>query len=360
MKKTILAMLLVMTLCLSFLVACDSGSKSESSKPAEGSEASSEHESSPGSGEGSETAGGSETAPGSESEDSSESDEEQSEIGGGETLEKQYVRDGNYIYFGEYPQTLKSSDVTITKTVDERGYYLGSDGAYYAKVLSTPCVAGYKFSNGNEVKESTDFIKTHYYFKVEPIRWRIISEDEDSALVICDGIIANGSYDDYDSSYSISNSYADSDIRAWLNNEFYNTAFSELAKQVIMTVTLDNSASSTGFDTNDFACGDTEDKVFLLSYADVTNPEYGFSADPDEKDYARLMITSDYARATGVSISTDYESGYGTGDWWLRSPANGYHTYVRDITKRGECATLFFYDCNNVAMGIVPALRIKL
>ena len=100
--------------------------------------------------------------------------------------------------------------------------------------------------------------------------------------------------------------------------------------------------------------------MFLLSYADVTNPEYGFSADPDEKDYARLMITSDYARATGASISTDYESGYGTGDWWLRSPANGYHTYVRDITKRGECATFFFYDCNNDAMGIVPVLRIKL
>ena len=37
--------------------------------------------------------------------------------------------EGAYVLFGEYPQSLKASDVEITETVDERGYYLGSDGA---------------------------------------------------------------------------------------------------------------------------------------------------------------------------------------------------------------------------------------
>ena len=49
-----------------------------------------------------------------------------------------YTREGDYIYFGEYPQTIKANDVQITDTVDSRGYYLGADGEYYAKVVSNP------------------------------------------------------------------------------------------------------------------------------------------------------------------------------------------------------------------------------
>ena len=53
-----------------------------------------------------------------------------------------YTRDGDYIYLGEFPQTLKADDVTITDTIDARGYYLGSDGNYYAAVTADPYVDG--------------------------------------------------------------------------------------------------------------------------------------------------------------------------------------------------------------------------
>lgn len=53
--------------------------------------------------------------------------------------------EGTIFAFGEYPQALKENDVEITTTVDSRGYYLGSDGAYYAKVTATPAGTGYKF-----------------------------------------------------------------------------------------------------------------------------------------------------------------------------------------------------------------------
>ena len=55
---------------------------------------------------------------------------------------KQYVRDGDYIYFGEYPQTIKASDVVITSTQDERGYYLGSDGAAFAAPCAVSIAGG--------------------------------------------------------------------------------------------------------------------------------------------------------------------------------------------------------------------------
>ena len=92
------------------------------------------------------------------------------------------------------------------------------------------------------------------------------------------------------------NNYKYSKIRAWLNATFYETAFSELQREIILTTTVDNSVYSTGYDTNPYVCEDTEDKIFLLSYREVTNSEYGFSSSSD-----REMQTSDYSRATRAS-----------------------------------------------------------
>ena len=42
-----------------------------------------------------------------------------------------YEREGNIIYLGEYPQTLKASSVTVSDTPNSKGYFLGSDNEYY-------------------------------------------------------------------------------------------------------------------------------------------------------------------------------------------------------------------------------------
>lgn len=374
MKIRLLSILLILSLCLVCFAACDSDDKKRRSKSDRDSgsdknsetveDAETELLSEPQAGIESDEIEGDETEEKSDPFADSESEtnagtEDETNTDGGDAAEKQYVRDGDYIYFGEWPQSIKAEGVTVTQTVDERGYYLGSDGAYYAKVEATPCASGYQFSTGAVIKESTGYAKQYYYFKVEPIRWRILTEDSMSALILCDSIIAAKPFDDYDGSYSMSNSFAESDIRAWLNDEFYNTAFSKLAQEIVITVYVDNSALGTGFTENSFACEDTWDKVFLLSFANVINPEYGFYADADVFDAARMMCASDYARATGAWIFTDGD-GYGNGKWWLRSPADGYSTYVRDVTHDGTCSTDFFYDCNSKQHGIVPAIIIKL
>lgn len=43
--------------------------------------------------------------------------------------------------------------------------------------------------NGNAVTDGTV-----YYFKVEPILWRILSQSDGTALILCDGIIANKAF----------------------------------------------------------------------------------------------------------------------------------------------------------------------
>lgn len=255
--------------------------------------------------------------------------------------------DGDYILFGEYPQTIKADNVTITSTQDSRGYYLGSDDYYYAKIVADPISSSYMFSTGDTITEGEI-----YYFKVEPIRWRILFTDGETAFILCDSIISGMAYD-----IGKNNNYADSDIRAWLNNEFYNTAFSELHQEIILTTTVDNSAYSTGYDSNSNACEDTEDKIFLLSYSEATNSEYGFSSDLSIGDTTRCMQTSDYSRATNVFMNRYDGSDYGTGRWWLRSPYNLFTENARYINEQGSYN---FTGTDGYAIGVVPALWITL
>ena len=258
---------------------------------------------------------------------------------------------GDYILFGEYPQTIKADDVTITSTHDSRGYYLGSDGNYYVAVTATPRTSEYTFTNN-----ATILSGTVYYFKVEPIRWRILSTDGKTAFILCDSVISGMAYDEYNNGNSASNNYKDSDVRAWLNSTFYETAFTELQREIILTTTVDNSVYSTGYDTNHNVCEDTEDKIFLLSYREVKNSEYGFSSDNIEKDIARMMQTSDYSRAMGVYMST-LSSDYGNAYWWLRSPDSDYTNRALSVSRVGN---VYGSDRVDRTIGIVPAMWITL
>ena len=256
---------------------------------------------------------------------------------------------GEYILFGEYPQTLKADNVTITETTDSRGYYLGSDGYYYAKITAT------LDRNNHSIGSMTNGMV--YYFKVEPIRWRILTEGNGKAFLLCDSIIANPRYDDD------SNNYANSEIRAWLNEEFYKTAFSALQQELILVTTVDNSARSTNPNDNaternggenSYACANTSDKVFLLSEQEVTNSAYGFSSS-NYDDTARWMHASDYALATGAEISiSNY---YGNGLWWLRSPYYFTSGYACCVNCDGAGISTSVSETQG---GCVPALWISL
>ena len=279
-----------------------------------------------------------------------------------QTETKQYVRvdensemdeQGEYILFGCYPQTIKASDVTVGDVADEDGYYLGSDGARYAKVVADPYYSDFTFSDGSAVMDGAT-----YYFKVEPIRWRILSESDGSAFILADGIIANKAY--------VGLTYNSSDIREWLNDEFLNTAFGEVAQSLIETTEVVNSVYSTGYDSNTYNDENTFDKVFLLSYREVVNSDYGFASD-STYDTARRMTVSDYARSTGAYMDTS-SNYFGCGRWWLRSlHSNHRGCYVRFVDRNGYAdddvivrAEYGYGTIKRVDYGVVPALNITL
>ena len=185
----------------------------------------------------------------------------------GELFKKVNHEGVNYLFFGEYPQMLKRDDVTITQTQDARGYYLGSDGCYYAKVVSNDEVdEDLRFAFTGTVSASQE-----YYFKVQPLRWRILSEKNGVASIVCDSIL---DYMPFQPEYTIdgfdwyvedtedcrANSYAYSYIRKWLCNTFYNIAFTAAEQGLILPTTVINRKSE--YDHESYQ--NTLDKIFVL------------------------------------------------------------------------------------------------
>ena len=293
-----------------------------------------------------------------------------------------YTREGERIYFGEYPQsevtgaalksTLNAKAGTLPTLSNMQawtsyGYY--DDGYvsnymwyiditeggeryrgvyfYYCRPQSTDKVAS--VNNTNQY-DNGYYTGTVYWFKYEPIAWTVLSEGDGKALILCDMIIDSREYD-FDGAYS--NNYAESTIRAWLNDTFYKTAFNDLQKGIILTTTVDNSEASAIYTPNPNTCEDTEDKIFLLSLSDMCNSAYGFSTDPMASDAARKKSVTDYALAQGIRT---YDGEIGA--WWLRSP---YFEDTENQCKVGTSGNAYGLDyANRSDVGVVPALEIWL
>ena len=263
---------------------------------------------------------------------------------------------GDYILFGRYPQQLKAENVNIIGKSDKYDeYYEGSDGEYYVKVTASPYESGYKFLNGNGIENGQE-----YYFKVMPIKWRILQPYPENgynkATLFAENILANRAYDS--SNDGNESKYADSELRTWLNRDFYYAAFT--VKDRIDITEVDNSAASTGWQSNGFATENTEDKVFVLSRQESVTGAYGFSTSYTEYDSARRKVVTDYARATGAFMNTDstYNGCKGTGFYWLRSPYNYYGHNAHFVYFYGSSSN--HYNVNTTYFGVVPAITLIL
>ncbi len=273
---------------------------------------------------------------------------------------------GTIINFGSYPQSRVNDTVTInnlegvTKNWKSYKYYSGtgdwddgnmtsSDYMLYADFLYggekyravtfseyRPYGTGYTSSASNSNQDDNGYYTDNtYYFKYEPLKWRVL--DASTGLIVCDSAIDSQAYNNYvlyaDGSYwgdSNKNHYAsdweNSSLRAWLNNDFYNTAFSETQQNRIKEVTRENKSKyDSTYDSNP-----TSDKITLLSYNDVLNTSYGFSSSSSADDTARQRKSTDYAQCQGCYTSTS-SSYAGNSWWWLRSP-HVFHTMLRKST----------------------------
>ncbi len=302
---------------------------------------------------------------------------------------------GDIIQFGSYPQSEVKDEALIAELNalapewDEwtsYGYYelwkTGEWMKYTDITYNNEKYRGVKFAQYrpsqtglsnlyNNQKSNEYYVNINYWFKYEKMNWRVL--DPKSGLVMSENIIDaqpfnNKLYYDYDapsnhqcfndvnrSNYACD--YVTSYIRQWLNCDFYNWAFDEKDQQDIMITKLNNngyytSRGVTGYE--EFDSEPTEDNIFLLSYREVKNADYGFSsnsADQDDARVVRFTNRSDYAECQGLNASL-----VGTA-WMLRSP--GLSASSSCIVMVNGASNSCQTDTNNTEIGVRPALRLS-
>ena len=301
------------------------------------------------------------------------------------------IKGGTY-YFGTYPQskvtnttllsTLNSVSGTLPNSANSQawtdyGYYISdsvssymwyidieNSGNEYRGVYFTsyrPYYTGATSSTSNSYQHNNGYnTSSVYWFKYEPITWRVLDVQSNRAFLMADLVLDSQDYHYSTSNRTIggstvyANNYKESHIRSWLNDNFYNTAFTAAEKARIQTTTVDNSVASTGYSSNTYACANTSDKVFLLSYAEATSATYGLSTDA-----SRQLQPSAYAQSQGVYTYTN-----GKSYWWLRSPSNYRATYARYVGNDGNVDYSsdvdHIRDVPRTGYGVLPALWISL
>ena len=276
-----------------------------------------------------------------------------------------YLRDGNKIYFGTYPQTLVSDESLITELNTKAGdlptstdakawtdynYYLyeeiysymfyqdidyDNNGTYdYRGVYFTSLRPKfYELGVGGDKSYLADngyLIGTTYWFSYDPIEWEILSEENGQALILAHLILdAQEYYPSVESTIFVhdsgaevyGNNYAFSTIRRWLNENFYDTAFSDLEKTIIQTTMVNNGVYSTSNYSNAYVCANTFDKMFLLSYQEAPKKVY-------YDDLVGQAQGTDYAKCQGLYVNKS-DTYTGNSSWWLRSPSyeSGFEAY---------------------------------
>lgn len=264
-----------------------------------------------------------------------------------------------YVYFGLYPQTKVSDDTIVAGLTcgiatgdiiaDENGWY-NYNGIKYAMMVSRPYTYG---DNYDKYMDGTTISNGEVcFFKVEPIKWKVISVKGNQRTLTTDLLLDVKQFHDsienrnIDGKTIYSNNYEHSDIRSWLNQEFLQTAFGSNAEDFIVTTEVKNGADVSRDSDRYTACANTTDKVFMLSYSDVVSGCFDLK---DTASDTRVAIVSDYARAKGAFMPVG-EGGY----YWLRCGSDSIRT-VEVVNYEGDVSYLY-YNVQNESCCVRPVI----
>lgn len=159
-------------------------------------------------------------------------------------------------------------------------------------------------------------------YEGEPVEWDVLDKEDGKALLISHHVLRNHTYDQEDEWEGEDTNWEQSEMRAWLNNEFINELFNDQQKSKIQETTLSNPSSASfystyypnaSFEENTNPCGDTVDKLFLLSWEEIIK-YYGPLSMEDPNGWGYTCAYADSLACTDRD---------GVVNWYyLRSPGN--------------------------------------
>lgn len=243
---------------------------------------------------------------------------------------------GDTIYFGSYPQHEITSMAQKARIMEQQK---NNKNIYEYKGIQ------YYYKNDS-----------NKLYRIDPIEWKVLSVEDDEIYVLAYDVLDIQPYNE-----SGNTVWANSSLRTWLNSYFYSSAFSDLEKKKINWSKIQNGDDPyTGEDGGI----DTKDKIFIPSYADVTDPNMGFTSyyyensswneDSAYKDGLRTCRFSNYA--TNIFSEKKNKDIYAERLYWLRN--SGYCVMDFDGNR-------FYYGyisgCNVQSdIGVRPAMKLDL
>ena len=153
----------------------------------------------------------------------------------------------------------------------------------------------------------------------EPVQWKVLGKENGKVLLLAENGLEALPFNKERKTVS----WKESSIRQWLNEDFYDSAFSEAEKNSILG---------------------NEDKVFLLSTDEVE--KYLSSLEN------RLCKPTALARKHGA-----YTNGEGCSAWWLRS-SSGKYAQMDYLSSAGNFGSRTHYVDENI-LAVRPAIWVE-
>lgn len=188
-------------------------------------------------------------------------------------------------------------------------------------------------SDEKETASSSDTV-TFGSYQGENIEWYVLTEEEGRSLLLSVHALDTRPFNDTAATWD------NSSLRTWLNDEFYQDAFTADEQKEIQVTHLHN-GDELGYGT---ATGqDTDDHVFLLSASE---------AEKYLSDKQTTTSPTQYALSQGA-----YTNDKGDCAWWLRSPGmndDGPAYY----SSQGEVGTRAHKGSETI-IGVRPAIWVS-
>ena len=257
-----------------------------------------------------------------------------------------YIAYDGLVEFGSYPQSLVT-DQNVLDLLSEYSFNSSSWNSYnyWVRNYQNRDIMSYKDvdldSDGNPdyrgvyIKEYRDHhssnaptldtcsqdelfdLQKEYWFKYEPLEWRVVGEPTSEKIELLsekgiDSQYFTGYFQTKDIMFNhnggsgYSNNYALSDVRLFLNDFFYNSAFNDEEKIMITSTLVENGTGTMRPAGEKYACENTTDNVFLLSYNEAV-----------ENNFNEGVYITDYAISQNAKTFTNDKA-----SWLLRSPGN--------------------------------------
>lgn len=152
----------------------------------------------------------------------------------------------------------------------------------------------------------------------EPLRWDVLYSNDRYSILLSEKCVACHPF-------GASNSWSSSSLRSWLNNSYLYSAFTSSERRAMYSV--------------------EGDLIRIPSVGDMTNPQYGFSANRDARDRDRSARASSQAINQGVWTN---DSGYCS--YYTMTPCDRTSMYQIRTDGRVGVARI---DRDNVGVRII-------